>query len=232
MRRSSDASGDLATAARIERAAQGRTSYLITVLGPAGIGKSRLAHEFATSVADRATVLTGRCLSYGAGVTYCPGGDHPRGGGDPRGDVSPRRRARRRRDRCPIAGAVGADAAGVGARPFWAVGSLFAAFARPPARRGARRLALAEPMLLDLLEHLVDATRTAPVLLLCLARSELLDLRPSWGGGKLNASTILLEPLSGRVRAAHRAFRRRCLDPAVTSRLTEAAEGNPLFSSR
>ena len=53
----------------------------------------------------------------------------------------------------------------------------------------------AEPTFLDLIEHLADWTRDAALLLLCVARPELLEVRPDWGGGKLNATTILLEPL-------------------------------------
>ena len=55
----------------------------------------------------------------------------------------------------------------------------------------------AEPLFLDLIEHIADWSRDAPILLLCIARPELLELRPGWGGGKLNATTILLEALSG-----------------------------------
>ena len=54
----------------------------------------------------------------------------------------------------------------------------------------------AEPALLDLVEHVADFSRDTPMLVLCLARPELLDLRAGWGGGKLNAATVLLEPLS------------------------------------
>ena len=50
--------------------------------------------------------------------------------------------------------------------------------------------------MLDLVEHVVDWSRAAPIQLLCIARPELLDVRPSWGGGKLNATSILLEPLA------------------------------------
>jgi predicted ATPase len=219
-----------------ERAAQGRTSYLITVLGPAGIGKSRLAHEFATSIADKATVLTGRCPSYGAGVTYWALAEIIReaAGATTRAAIASLLVDEPEVDEIAarIAGAVGADEpAGSAHDLFWAVGSLFQALSRDrPLVVVLDDLHWAEPMLLDLLEHLVDATRTAPVLLVCLARSELLDLRPSWGGGKLNASTILLEPLSPAecdLLIEHSGG--GDLDPAVTSRLTEAAEGNPLF---
>ena len=54
----------------------------------------------------------------------------------------------------------------------------------------------AEPTFLDLVEHVTDLSRDAPIMMLCMARPELLDERPGWGGGKLNATSILLEPLS------------------------------------
>ena len=59
-----------------------------------------------------------------------------------------------------------------------------------------------EPTFLDLVEHVADWSRDAPILLLCLARPELLELRPGWGGGKLNATTVLLEPLRPRRRTS------------------------------
>ena len=55
-----------------ERSASDRISYLFTLLGVAGIGKSRLAAELATDLSERATVLTGRCLPYGDGITFWP----------------------------------------------------------------------------------------------------------------------------------------------------------------
>ena len=66
-----------------------------------------------------------------------------------------------------------------------------------------------EATFLDLVEHIADWTREAPILLICLARPELLEVRPSWGGGKLNATSVLLEPLLRvRVRPADREPRR------------------------
>ena len=53
----------------------------------------------------------------------------------------------------------------------------------------------AETMLIDLLNHIVDLSQSAPILLLCAARPELLEERPGWGGGKLNSTTVMLEPL-------------------------------------
>ncbi len=74
--------------AALARVRDGRVCQLVTVAGPPGIGKSRLAREFLTAAAEDATVLAGRCLSYGEGTTYRAIADIVRGlGGDPRGRV-------------------------------------------------------------------------------------------------------------------------------------------------
>jgi DNA-binding SARP family transcriptional activator len=220
----------------LERATDGRTSYLVTVLGAAGIGKSRLAHEFAKTIGETAIVLTGRCPSYGAGITFSPLAEILR---DAAGNTSRAAIASLVADEpeaeeiaARIAGAIGADdPAGSADDLFWAVGRLFVALARDRTLMIVLDdLQWAEPMLLDLLEHLIDATRGAPVMLLCLARSELLDSRPAWGGGKLNASTILLEPLSQPERELLIANAAGgALDAAVAARIADQAEGNPLF---
>ena len=85
--------------------------------------------------------------------------------------------------------------------------------------------------LLDLIEHIADLSRDAPLLLLSMARGELLDLRPAWGGGKLNASTVSLEPLPDEeceVLIAN-LLGSAGLPREVAERVTDAAEGNPLF---
>ena len=90
----------------------------------------------------------------------------------------------------------------------------------------------AEPPLLDLVEHVADWSREAPIFLLCVARPELLDVRPGWGGGKLNATSVLLEPLGddGVGRARRRPARRASSStPDVRDRILATAEGNPLF---
>src|SRR5207253_376468 len=129
-----------------ERAVHSATPYLFTVLGPPGIGKSRLASELAASVAGQATVLTGPCLPYGEGITFWP--------------------------------------------------------------------------LAEIVRELAGNT----------SREALLELRPLWAGGKLNATSILLEPLSEadcealvlNLADAH-------LDETARARILEAAGGNPLF---
>ena len=88
-----------------------------------------------------------------------------------------------------------------------------------------------EEAFLDLVDHIADLSRDAPILLLCMARPELLDRRPGWGGGKLNATTVLLEPLAADDADALVAS---LLDgvaagEGLRARILEAAEGNPLF---
>ena len=88
-----------------------------------------------------------------------------------------------------------------------------------------------EQAFLDLVEHVADWTRDAPLLLVCVARPELLDGRPTWGGGKLNATTLLLEPLSDDETGALLANLLGGGQPAdaLRRRVVEAAEGNPLY---
>ena len=88
-----------------------------------------------------------------------------------------------------------------------------------------------EATFLDLIEHIADWSRDAPILLVCLARPELLDVRPGWGGGKLNATTVLLEPLSDDEcgRLIENLVGDAGLPREVGVRIADAAEGNPLF---
>ena len=72
--------------------------------------------------------------------------------------------------------------------------------------------------------------RDAPLLVVVMARPELLELRPAWGGGKRNATSIFLEPLSeheSRELLANLLDRRRAED--LVARIQSSAEGNPLF---
>jgi DNA-binding SARP family transcriptional activator len=178
----------------LERSERDRTAYLFTVLGPAGIGKSRLAAEFASTVGGGATILTGRCLPYGEGITFWPLAEivYQLVGQDPRealphllGDDE---EATLISDR--IAGAIGrVERASASEDTLWAFRRLFEALARKrPLVLVLEDMHWAEETLLDLVEHVADWTRDAPVLLLCLARPELLEERRIWAGGKLNAT--------------------------------------------
>jgi len=87
----------------------------------------------------------------------------------------------------------------------------------------------AEPMLLDLLDHVVDYSRGAPVLVLCSARPLLLENRPTWGGGKLNATALNLEPLPVEDCEALLDQLDDHLEPQMRARVVATSEGNPLF---
>jgi class 3 adenylate cyclase/tetratricopeptide (TPR) repeat protein len=220
-----------------ERAVRERTPYLFTVLGPAGMGKSRLAAELAAVVDKEARVLFGRCLPYGDGITFWPLAEVIREafGDDPRdaiatflaGDEDAEIVADR------VAGAVGlAETSTTKEETFWAARRLLEALARDrPVVLVFEDVHWAEPTLLDLIEHLAEWTHDAPLFLLCLARPDLFEERPAWGGGKLNATSILLEPLSDdESEALMRSLLGKAeLREALRARIAEAAEGNPLF---
>ena len=90
----------------------------------------------------------------------------------------------------------------------------------------------AEPTFLDLVEHVADLSRDAPIVLLCLARPELLDVRPGWGGGKLNAASILLEPLGAdeSTQLVENLLSEATLERGAPRASPTACEGNPLFA--
>ena len=88
-----------------------------------------------------------------------------------------------------------------------------------------------EPAFLDLIEHVADWSRDVPILLLCMARPELLEKRPGWAGGKLNATSVLLEPLSDDEceELVANLIGQAPFALPLRERIAEAAEGNPLF---
>ena len=220
-----------------ERAAGERGCHLFTVLGAAGVGKSRLLAEFLKGLGDNATVVGGRCLPYGEGITFWPllevlrklygeelvSAIATRLAGDENAELIASR----------VGAAVGlADTGSATEETFWAVRKLLEAQAgEQPLVLVFDDLQWAQPTFLDLLEHIADWSRDAPILLICLARPEFLDDRPGWGGGKFNATSVLLEPLSDEDSAelVLNLLGRAGLAEDVRARITDAAEGNPLF---
>jgi tetratricopeptide (TPR) repeat protein len=89
----------------------------------------------------------------------------------------------------------------------------------------------AETVFVDLVEHVADLSRDAAIFLLCVARNELLEARPGWGGGKLNATSLLLEPLGDEECdvLVERLIGDAELDDATRGRITAASGGNPLY---
>ena len=220
-----------------ERAVGERACHLFTVLGAAGVGKSRLVEEFLDEIAESATVARGRCLPYGEGITFWPlleivrqlhGEDVVSGiAAQLAGDENAGLIAER------VAAALGlSDGAGTGEETFWAARKLFEAHAHErPLVVVFDDVQWGEPTFLDLVEHITDWSRDAPILVVCMGRPELLDKRPGWGGGKFNATSVLLEPLSedDSTQLIVNLLGRAELAPAVRARVAQAAEGNPLF---
>jgi class 3 adenylate cyclase/tetratricopeptide (TPR) repeat protein len=202
-----------------EQAVRDRSCQLFTVLGSAGVGKSRLAYEFLSRL--DATVVRGRCLSYGEGITYFP-------------VVEVLTQLAVRPEDAAAAAAVASvlgetedrttsDEIAWGFRK-----TLEQAAAESPLVCVFDDIHWAEPALLELLEHLTDWSRDAPILLLCMARPELLDRQPGWAGGKINATTVLLEPLSAD-ETEILLQELGGVDSDLRDKILVAADGNPLF---
>jgi class 3 adenylate cyclase/tetratricopeptide (TPR) repeat protein len=217
-----------------ERAVRDDACHLFTMLGSAGIGKSRLTYEFLAGKSG-ATVLRGRCLAYGEGITYFPLVEVLEEiANDPETSGLVERDADARRMVNQISSAVGLadDPALSREETFHAVRLLFETIARAqPLVVVFDDLHWAEPTFLDLVDYVVDWSRDAPVFVLCLARPDLLDRRPGWAGGKLNATTTLLEPLSEAAAATliDNLLTETSLAPKLRKRIADTAEGNPLF---
>jgi class 3 adenylate cyclase len=227
-----------------EQAVEGRRCRLLTVLGPAGVGKTRLVAEAVGSYAEEATVLSGRCLPYGEGITVWPIAEMTRRSAGIH-DADTVEGARAKLDAL-LADAEQPDllarrvAQLVGLLPeaapaeeaAWAVRTLLEHLARDrPVVVVLDDLHWAEPTLLDLIERVAEWSRGAPLLLVAVARPELLEHRPSWADGVPEATSILLEPLDqDRSRQLlARLLGAGSVGDAVAARITEAAGGNPLF---
>ena len=223
------------------RAVRDHRAHLFTIYGDAGVGKSRLASEFVGGL-EGATVLFGRALPYGEGVTYSALSDMVKTAAgiaddDPLDDA-----LEKLRDCCPdeavadlLALASGVLEAVKGERNqqeiAWAAREWAEKLAEPqPLVLVFEDIHWAEDALLELVEHMSTWVKNVPILLLCLARPELLDLRPGWGGGRVRATAIELEPLG---RTDSEALVEALLDGELGSgarqAVLEKSEGNPLF---
>jgi len=194
-----------------ERTVREQRCHLFTLLGAAGVGKSRLVAEFVHEVDAR--VVEGRCLDYGEGITFWP-------------IVSVLKQLGERAEATIARLDEGASSPN---ELFWAVRTQLEEVARDrPLVVCLDDIQWGEPTFLDLVDHVADLSRGAPIFLLCLARPELLDQRPGWGGGKLNATTILLEPLSTE-ECERLIDEQGGVEPGLRERILRLADGNPLF---
>ena len=225
-------------------AVEERICHLFTILGVAGVGKSRLVEEFVSRIDGPVRVATGRCLAYGHGITYWPVAEAIRhGAGIMESDPPETARARLAEllagepDADRVADIAGnilglSDQAPAPDEIFWGIRRTFEAMARrQPLVLEFDDIHWGEATFLDLIEHIADWTRDAPILLIVMARPELLELRPAWGGGKRSATTINLEPLSEEesVELVGELLGQTDLPPELRHQISAAAEGNPLF---
>ena len=242
-----------------ERVVREGTSHLVTVVGEAGVGKSRVLREFEARIRQHPsdpTVRTGRCLPYGSGIVFWALGEVLREEcGIVESDSSEEAWGKLRSYVGELMGGLGKtsdrEAAligrllGVDVPPelvpeeddpermresFLAAlrGGIEAIANRHPFVIAFEDIHWADDGLLDAIEHLAQWVR-APLMLVCLARDELLDRRPSWGGGRRSATQLFLDPLSDE----HSRTLVRALLPQgheVVPAVAERSGGNPLFA--
>jgi class 3 adenylate cyclase/tetratricopeptide (TPR) repeat protein len=218
-----------------------RQPRLVTVIGPAGIGKSRLVQTLLDEAGGMATTAVGRCLPYGDGITYWPLAEIVRSlAGAPSEEAVARLidGAASNGDAGLIAAQVSratgfARGAVSGEEAQWAVRTLIERVAEDrPLVVAVEDIHWAEPVMLDLLEHVATVATAVPLLVVCLARPELLDARPAWDAvGGARSEIVVLEPLradsaeeliDGLIAGSE-------LSPADRTQLLTTAEGNPFF---
>ena len=226
----------------LERTIRDRRPHVFTVYGEPGVGKSRMIREFLAGV-EGTTILRGRALPYGEGVTYWPLAEMVKSAAGITDD-DPIETAKAKLVECCGDEAI-AELLGLAAGVMEAVeterGQPEIAWA---AREFADELADVQPLimvfedthwaeepLLELIDHLAQWVRERALLIICLARPELLDVRPGWGGGRVRSTAIELEPL-GREESealAEALLEEHHVPAAVRARLLDKTEGNPLF---
>jgi class 3 adenylate cyclase/tetratricopeptide (TPR) repeat protein len=225
-----------------ERARKETSCQIVTVLGLAGVGKSRLTRELLSTLGDGARVLEGTCLPYGEGITFWPVAEMVKHAAGIE-DVDDSSTAREKiggllqkdadessliRDR--VAAAIGiTQAQGDIQETFWAVRRLFESLAADqPVVAVFEDVHWAETTLLDLIGYIAGFSHGSPILLLCTARPELIEERPDWSGSgkvislsplKVDEGAMLVQNLIGQAT----------LPAQIRGRILDAAEGNPLF---
>ncbi|HXF98286.1 MAG TPA: AAA family ATPase [Gaiellaceae bacterium] len=241
-----------------ERAVRGRTPQLVTLVGVPGIGKSRLVYELsriADADPDIITWRQGRCLAYGDGVTLWALGEIVKAqAGVVEQDAPDAAAAKLRSSVEELLGGSGDESwveshlralVGLAEEAELGVdrrGEAFSAWRRYLEALAEHRplvlvvedLHWADDTLLDFLDELVDWVSDVPLLVVATARPELLERRPGWGGGKLNATTLALAPLSNAETAE---LLGRLLDQPLLAAdeqqaLLERAGGNPLYAEQ
>ena len=224
-----------------DRAVRDRRTQVFTVYGEPGVGKSRLVREF-TAGLEGTTILNGRCLPYGEGITYWPLAEMVKVAAGISDDDPVKEAVDKLRAYCEDEAV--ADLLGLASGVLEAVeeerSQQEIAWA---ARAWVEQLSQTQPValvfedvhwgeepLLQLVEQLASV-RDAPIIIVCLARPELLEVYPNWGGGRMRATSIELDPLSSNEseELVDALIGSKDLGPGVRATLLEKTGGNPLF---
>jgi class 3 adenylate cyclase/tetratricopeptide (TPR) repeat protein len=245
-------------ASALDRAGSERSVQLITLVGVPGIGKSRLVAELFQLISESPEFVTwrqGRSLPYGDGVTYWALGEMVKNQvgiletdtaeqaaekvaaevARLFGDAAEARAVASRLGLLLGLEATAEQSEDTRAESFYAWRRFFEELAgERPTVLVFEDLHWADDDLLDFVDHLVDWAADVPLLCVCTARPELLERTPAWGGGKPNASTISLSPLSDEetARLLGALLARAVLPAEQQAALLARAGGNPLYAEQ
>src|SRR5881392_4133353 len=226
----------------LSRTMRDKRPHVFTIYGEPGVGKSRLLREFLAGV-EGVTILAGRALPYGEGVTYWPLAEMVKAAAGITDD-DPMETAREKLIECcgdeaiaellGLASGVMEDVEGERGQPeiAWAAREFVDELADvQPLVLVFEDIHWAEEPLLELIDHLAQWVRERALMIVCLARPELLDVRPGWGGGRIRSTAIELEalPRADSERLADALLEDAELPVDVRARLLDKTEGNPLF---
>ena len=233
-----------------ERAQEARRGHMVTLLGEPGIGKSRVVEEFLAGLPEAIRVLTGRASPFEEDITFGPVaqillqeiGEPPDAPPEQLEasleelvrDCCPTERTKEIVDLLRLALGLGDESRDRRRYRVAEIRSGLLALLQGLAARGPVVMVvedahLAQPPLLDLVEQLVRAARTIPLFVLCVARYDLLDKRPDWGGGLGDSMNLHLEAMSisDAIELAREAS--EGLDEDSAARIARHAGGNPFF---
>jgi class 3 adenylate cyclase/tetratricopeptide (TPR) repeat protein len=226
-----------------DRAEAGHSCELVSVLGEAGVGKSRLMLELLSRLTDKARLLEGRCLPYGEGITFWPVAemvkqmariDESDSPPEALAKIGRLLEARDVDDVALIRDRVGAaiglrGAPGAIQETFWAIRRLLESLATDRCVVAVfEDIHWAEPTLLDLIEYVAGFSRRHRLLLVCTARPELRENRPDWDRSGTVVTVSPLDPTNSGQLVQNLIGETR-LPSEARDRIVEAAEGNPLF---
>lgn len=234
-----------------DRSVSRRSPQLVTIVGEPGVGKSRLVREFRVVIDDRPDLVwwrQGRCLPYGEGVTFWAIGEVIKAqAGVLESEPSEAVLAKLRSTvtalfddpeeatwvELRLQSLVGLGEAGAERSELFAAWLRFfeALAARNPLILVVEDLHWADEAVLEFVTHILDWAQESPILILCTARPELFSKRPDWGGGKRDAVTIGLSPLSDveTVELVTSLSQRPLMDAGLQRALVERSGGNPLY---